>query len=408
MLKLSTHKKIAFVSSYPPTRCGIASFTYHLAEIIEEASNWTYEPSVIAVSPGSTKQYPRPVEFVVGRDVESDYLDAADYINSSDADVVSLQHEFGLFGGQGGAYISQMLHRLKVPVVTTLHSILERPRPEYFRAIVDVCDCSEKVIVMNKRGIDMLTDLYGVPLRKIKLIPHGIPDIPFNQTKQYKSMLGFNGQKILMSFGLLGPDKGIDVMLRAMPKILKQCPNTLYLVIGQTHPGIISNHGYHCEEWLYSQVCKLRLERNVIFHSQFVKNRYLSSLLAATDIFVTPYLKKEQLTSGTLAMAVGAGKATVSTPYWAAEEMLDNGRGLLVPFGDSNTLGDAISNLLADESRMVRMQFKAYEYGRNMLWPKIGHRYCNLVQMLNSSTKKAAIETTDSTQTISARLPQSA
>ena len=326
IMRLNT-RKIAFISSFRPRKCGIATFTSDLIENIRKAGGIEFVPSVIAMQTGYEQEYKEPVEFVIRKDVTADYTDAADYINSGNFDAVSLQHEFGLFGAEGGANISLLLRRLNIPVVTTLHTVLEKPSSEYFNALINVCDESYKVIVMNERGIGMLTNIYGVPRRKIRLIPHGIPDISFSRSGFSKRGLSPSGRKIIMTFGLLGRNKGIEVMLRAMPAIVKAHPDTLYIVLGATHPEVVKHEGSSYRDELRKIVDDLGLQNHVIFHHRFVSDLELQEFLCAADIYVTPYLYKEQLTSGTLAFAVGAGKAVVSTPYWAAEELLADDRG---------------------------------------------------------------------------------
>jgi glycosyltransferase involved in cell wall biosynthesis len=392
MIKMNTERTIAFISSYPPTRCGIATFTSHLLENIRNASGWAFEPQVVAMQSDSSRRFSEPVKFVIGRDVKCDYMEAADCINASGVDVVSLQHEFGLFGGPGGSHIAGMLKRLEAPVVTTLHTVLEKPTPEHFTRLVDVCDYSERIVVMNERGLDMLERVYGVPSSKVELIPHGIPDVPFGQEELYKRKLGMSGRKVIMTFGLIGPNKGIEVMIRAMPRILHEHPKALYLVVGTTHPGIVKEDGYRYEDQLHSLVSELGLEENVAFDSRFVTDKQLRDYLAAADVYVTPYLHKEQLTSGTLAFAVGSGTAVVSTPYWAAEELLANDRGLLLPFGDWHELGRGIAALLVDGLHLAAMQQRAYNYGREMVWPKVGRSYWDLLQALIPSRGKLGVE----------------
>ncbi len=378
MIRLNRHKSIAFISSFPPRHCGIATFASFLIEHIGVAADETFEPAVVAMQSDASQHFSEPVECVVRRDVRSDYMEAADYINAGDIDAVSLQHEFGLFGGPGGSYIVGLLRKLNVPVVSTLHTVLEDPSPEYFQTTLDVCDSSDRIVVMNLRGVEMLTSLYGIPAGKIELIPHGIPDVPFGETDRHKSMLGLSGRKVLMTFGLIGPNKGIEVMLKAMPEIVAKNPDVLYLVVGAVHPEIVKEHGYSYRDKLRNLVVALGLEDNVLFHDRFVSQQELNNLLGAADVYVTPYLNKEQVTSGTLAFAVGCGKAVVSTPYWAAEELLADGRGVLVPFGDPPRMAEAINRLLGDERALHRMARSAYDYGRAMTWPKVGRAYWDI------------------------------
>jgi glycosyltransferase involved in cell wall biosynthesis len=379
MIRLNTHKKIAFVASYIPRKCGIATFTAHLVENVVSAAGFNCETSICAMQNGEDYRYGKPVEFLIRQDTRSDYLAAGDYINSGRYDAVSLQHEFGLFGGPGGSYINMLLRRLKVPVYTTLHTVLERPEADYFHSLIDVCDYSYKVIVMNTHGIDMLTDIYGISRRKIAFVPHGIPDIPFNQASCYKRKLELGGRKVILTFGLIGPNKGIDVMLKALPGIIKYHPGVLYVILGTTHPGVVRHSGYEYKNKLLHLIHSLGLKHHVLYLDRFATNEELRDYLAAADIYVTPYLYEQQLTSGTLAFAVGAGKAVVSTPYWAARELLADGRGILVSFGDSMQMASVITQLLNDEYLLNTMQWRAYEYGRTTTWPKIGQAYWNLI-----------------------------
>ncbi len=388
MIQFNQQQRIAFISSFPPRRCGIATFTSHLIKHTLTASERLFKPVVVAMRSDSSQQFCEPVECTIRKDVRSDYMEAADYINSNDIEVVSLQHEFGLFGGQAGSYLVSLLRRLNVPVISTLHTILQEPLPEYFQTLLDICDCSDTVIVMNKQGIDMLRNLYGVPLRKIELIPHGVPDVPFGKTEQYKHKLGLEKQKVLMTFGLIGPNKGIEVALKAIPEIIKENPNVLYLIVGRTHPEIVKRCGYSYRNKLNGIVEDLGIQNNVLFYDRFVTDEQLITFLAAADIYITPYLHKEQLTSGTLAFAVGCGKAVVSTPYWAAEELLAQDRGVLVPFGNSRQLAEAVSRLLKNDVLLKRTQLRAYDYGRRMTWANIGRQYWRLVSERLSQTLK--------------------
>ena len=379
MVGYNTKNRIAFISSYPPRKCGIATFTSHLVRNTIPTPNASFEPVIIAMQSNSTMRYHEEVEFVIRKDLKSDYMEAADFIKSSNIDIVVLQHEFGLFGGEGGSYIVSLLKRLNVPVITTLHTVLEKPPEEYLRGLIDVCDWSKKVIVMNKRGVTMLENLYEVPQSKIDLIPHGVPTIPFGKTEEYKRKLNLAGRKVILTFGLLGPNKGIEVALNAMPAIIKENPDVLYLIAGTTHPEVVKSDGYRYRDKLRQIVERLKIRRHVSFHDRFVTDEQLKKLLAAADIYVTPYLNKEQLTSGTLSFAVGCGKAVVSTPYWAAEELLDEGRGILVPFGNSQKLSEAITILFNNESLLSNIQKRAYNYGRKMTWTNVGNEYQHLI-----------------------------
>jgi len=377
MAKNST-KKVAFISSYLPRKCGIATFTSDLIKNATLASKGRFEPLVVAMRSSNEEKYNEPVKFEIRQDVKSDYISAADYINFSHVDVVTVQHEFGLFGGDAGSYLSLLLNRLKAPIVTILHTVLNDPGPAYHKALVDICDTSCKVIIMNERGISMLRDIYGVSGKKVMLIPHGIPDLPFVDNNYYKHKFGMEGRRTILTFGLLSKNKGIEVMLRAMPTIIKSVPSALYIVLGMTHPSVLKYDGESYRFSLRKMVKELGLQDHVIFHNRFVNDEELHNFLCAADIYVTPYLNREQLTSGTLSFAVGTGKAVISTPYWAAMELLAKGQGKLVRFGDSEHTAEAILEILQDDSRFYSLRRKAYDYGRSRTWPKVGQTYWKL------------------------------
>jgi glycosyltransferase involved in cell wall biosynthesis len=371
--------RVAFISSYSPRKCGIATFASDLIYNMGLAGGEEFEPLVIAMHSGPELKYDKPVKLKIRKDVKYDYISAADYINISDVDIVSVQHEFGLFGGEGGLHLSLFLKRLNKPVITTLHAVLERPSAEYFDSLTDVCTASEKVVVMNKRGIKMLRDIYSVPSQKIELIPHGIPDFPFADGSSCKRKLGMSGRKIILTFGLLSRNKGIEVVLKALPRIVRSDPSILYIVLGATHPEVLRCEGQSYKFKLEKMVRDLGLQRNVLFDNRFVDEEELLLFLGAADVYVTPYLHKEQLTSGTLAFAVGTGKAVVSTPYWAAQELLAQRRGKLVRFGDSDHMARAIAEILSNKLLFAKMKKRAYEYGRSMTWPKVGQAYWELL-----------------------------
>jgi glycosyltransferase involved in cell wall biosynthesis len=374
----STTKKIAFISSFPPRKCGIATFTSDMIRNIKRTAKNGFEPLVVAMRSDAELKYAEPVKFEVREKVKNDYICAADYINFSHVDVVSVQHEFGLFGGDAGSYLSLLLNKLHAPIVTTLHTVLDDPNESYFNSMVDVCEASYKIITMNERGVTMLEDIYGVKRKKIQLIPHGIPDLPFVDNNYYKHKFGLEGRRTILTFGLLSRNKGIEVMLKAMPTIIEAEPSVLYVILGMTHPAVLKEEGESYRFKLRQMVKELGLQKHVIFHNRFVGDEELSNFLCAADIYVTPYLSREQLTSGTLSFAVGTGKAVVSTPYWAAMELLAKGQGKLVRFGDSKHTAKAIVEILQKDSLFYSLRRKAYEYGRSRTWPKIGQQYWKL------------------------------
>ncbi len=377
MAKGST-KKVAFISSFPPRKCGIATFTSDLIKSVTSSAKGQFEPLVVAMRADNNLRYEDPVKFEIRRNVKNDYICAADYVNFSNVDLVSVQHEFGLFGGDAGSYLSLLLNRLKAPVITTLHTVLDSPGGEYHKALVEVCNTSYRVVTMNERGFRMLRESYGISSKKVELIAHGIPDLPFVDSNYYKHKFGMEGRRTILTFGLLNRNKGIEVMLKAMPAIIKAEPSVLYVILGMTHPTVLKYDGESYRFGLQRLVKELGLQEHVVFHNRFVTDEELNNFLCAADIYATPYLNEAQLTSGTLSFAVGTGKAVVSTPYWAALELLAEGRGKLVDFGDSEQMAEVIVEILANDSLFYSLRRRAYDYGRSRTWPKIGQGYWKL------------------------------
>lgn len=371
-------KRVVFISTFLPRRCGIATFTSDLIANATAAAQGSFDPLVVTMRSDNKLKYADPVKFEIRQNVRRDYLCAADYINFSHVDLVSVQHEFGLFGGEAGSYLSLLLQRLKAPVVTTLHTVLDKPAPAYYKSMMDLCACSDLMVTMNERGVSMLEDVYGIGAEKTRLIPHGIPDLPFVDSNYYKHKFGLEGRRTILTFGLISKNKGIEVMLKAMPRIIEANPNVVYIVLGMTHPLVQKTEGESYRFSLQQIVKDLHLQDHVIFHNRFVDDAKLHNFLCAADIYVTPYLSREQLTSGTLAFAVGSGKAVVSTPYWAATELLDEGRGRLIPFGDSEQFAQGIVELLQNDELFYSFRGKAYDYGRSRTWSKIGQAYWEL------------------------------
>jgi len=371
-------KKVAFISSFLPRKCGIATFTSDLIRNVTSSAKGQFQPLVVAMRSDNELKYDDPVKFEIRQNVKSDYICAADYVNFSNVDLVCVQHEFGLFGGEAGSYLSLLLDRLKAPIITTLHTVIDEPGPSYYKSLLDVCNTSYKVITMNERGVDMLAKVYGISGKKVQLIPHGIPDLPFVDSNYYKHKFGMAGRRTILTFGLLNKNKGIEVMLEAMPAIIEAEPSVLYVILGMTHPSVLKHDGESYRFNLQRMVKELGLQKHVIFHNRFVNDEELHNFLCAADIYATPYLSREQLTSGTLSFAVGTGKAVVSTPYWAAMELLSDGRGKLVKFGDSVEMAEAIIEILQNDSLFYSMRRRAYDYGRSRTWPKIGQAYWKL------------------------------
>lgn len=390
--------KIAFISSYPPRKCGIATFTFDLVKNISSAAEGAFEPQVYAMETDTGLCYKCPVRKVIRKFSRFDYITAANLINQSNVDLVNLQYEFGLFYGPNGSFLPAFLQSLKKPVVTTLHTVLEEPQPEFFDAMLDVCDTSDRIVVMNECGVDMLRRIYRVPKEKIELIGHGIPDLPFAETGLYKQKLGLEGRKTILTFGLLSENKGIDLMLRAMPEIIARDPSALYIILGSTHPEVLRQDGPVYRLKLEKMIRKLGLDKNVILDHRFVDDNELFQYLKAADVYVTPYLNRQQLTSGTLSFAVGSGRAVVSTPYWAAQELLADGRGKLVDFCDPLQMAKAVNEILSNPALAMSMRSRAYNYGRSNTWPRVGRAYRQLFQevleSVRASVKPSFIQST--------------
>lgn len=373
-------QRVAFIGNHLPRRCGIATFTHDLHRAVA-SSNHDLETCVVAMNdPGYNYDYPAAVRFQVRQDVLSDYEDTADLLNSADFDVVCLQHEYGIFGGDAGCDIVELLTRLKMPVVTTLHTILADPNPAQRGAMRRIIDASSKLIVMSEKGRELLQSVHDVPFGKIEAIAHGIPDFPFQDPKQAKAKLGFQGKAVILTFGLLSPSKGIENVIDALPSIIEACPNAVYVVLGATHPHLVRDQREAYRESLIARVRELNIEDHVVFFNQFVDQPTLLDFISMCDVYATPYLNEAQMTSGTLSFSFGLGKAVVSTPYWHASELLADARGVLVPFGDVKALSKEISVLLTDNVRRDAMRKRAYVESRSMTWAQTAKRYLSVFE----------------------------
>lgn len=380
MLRNQKIKKIAYVGNYLPRKCGIATFTYDLYHSIKNQYPETDSIVLAITDKNQSFDYPPEVRFeIIKQDITS-YQRAADFLNYNNVDIVSLQHEYGIFGGVEGSHILALLRNLRVPIVTTLHTILEEPNPEQRRVIKEVINHSSKVITMTEKGRTFLKEIYKVSDEKIDLIPHGIPDMPFVDPNFYKDRFGVEGKYVILTFGLLSPGKGIEYVLWALPKVIEKFPNVVYIILGATHPNIVKEQGESYRLSLERLAHELGIKKNVIFYNRFVSSEELKEFIGAADIYITPYLNKAQITSGTLSYSFGCGKAVISTPYWHAEELLADDRGILVPFRDSDAIADAIIELLSKEAKRHSMRKKAYMLGREMVWSNIAHLYVNTFQ----------------------------
>jgi len=371
----SSIKRISFIGNYLPRQCGIATFTTDLCEAIAAEYPST---TCIALPVNDTEagyDYPARVRFeLTEKDIDS-YRRAADFLNINNVDLVCLQFEYGIFGGRAGSHILALLRELRMPIVTTLHTILNEPDPDQRRVLEEVASLSDRLVVMSERGSEFLQAVYHVPREKIDLIPHGIPDVPFVDPSFNKDLFGVEGKTVLLSFGLLSANKGIETVISALPAIVARYPDLVYIVVGATHPHVIQHDGetYRLSlQWLAQEK---GVESHVIFYNRFVSLEELVEFISAADIYITPYLNVQQITSGTLAYTVGAGKAVISTPYWYAEELLSEGRGLLVPFRDPDALAERVIYLLENEAERHAMRKRAYMFGRAMIWPEVSRRY---------------------------------
>jgi len=372
---LNKQLKVLFIGTYVPKECGIATFTHDLLNSVYGEYN-DVQCEVIALNNASeTYKYSDEVVFEIERDKIEDYYRAADYINQSNADIVCLQHEFGLFGGDAGDYIFALLSGINKPVITTLHTVIREPELEYRVSTEKLIRYSEKLVVMSQTAVDMLKDVYKVTGDKIEVIFHGLPDYPFNNCDKYKKMLNLKGSPLVLTFGLLSPNKGIESMLEALPDVVNQYPNLVYLILGATHPEVKKRHGEAYRQYLKNKVSELGLEDNVLFHNKFVEKEELCNYILASDIYASPYLSKEQIVSGALTYAIGMGKAIVSTPYWYAQEMLADNRGLLVDFGDADGFKKSLLHLIENPEECDDMCKKAYDFGRKMTWENVGREY---------------------------------
>lgn len=377
-------KRIAFIGNYIPRMCGIATFTTDLSEAIAaEYPNTTC--IALPVNDIIRYDYPPRVRFeITEKDIES-YRQASDFLNINNVDLVCLQFEYGIFGGKSGSHIIALLRDLRMPIVTTLHTVLQEPNPEQKIVMDKVTALSDRIVVMSERGRGLLESIYNVAPNKIDMIHHGIPDVSFVDPSFHKDLFGVEGKIVLLTFGLLSPSKGIENVISALPKILEKYPKVVYIVLGETHPNVKRREGESYRLSLQRLAVDKGVDNNVIFYNRFVSIEELVQFIGATDIYITPYINKDQITSGALAYTIGAGKAIISTPYWYAEEMLADERGVIVPFNDSDAIAEQVINLLDDEQSRHAMRKRAYMFGREMVWTKAAERYME-------SFKKARIE----------------
>ena len=380
----SNAKRIGYFSTYPPRECGIANFTKDLIDAICDLNGFKH--SVIAINEkGALYDYDKRVKWTIDRDDVEDYVKAAEYVNSSNIQVLIVQHEFGLYGGDYGENIKLFLDKVKKPVITTLHTVQPNFDKKALEVLKYLVERSESIVVIAHAAIDMLKR-QGIPYKKCVVIPHGCPSIDCTNNKSIKESLGLKGRLVASTFGLISSGKGIEYGIRALPEVIKKEPRIIYLIIGETHPEVRKHEGEKYRNGLTRLVSELGLEEHVRFTNRFITKRELIKFLQATDIYITPYISPNQISSGTLIYALGAGKAVVSTPYYHAMEVLANDRGILCSFKDSTSIAEGINRLL-DENFRSEVQRKAYKYSRRFLWKNVARKYLNLINAVTENSE---------------------
>lgn len=395
-------RKIAVLGNHLPRQCGIATFTTDLTDAIS-AEFRALDCSVIAMNEtGRRYAYPARVRFEIAATDLAAYRRAAVFLHESRVDLLSVQHEYGIFGGDAGSHLLALLGDLRVPVVTTLHTLLSEPDPAQRLIMDELTRLSQRLVVMSARGAAILGEVHGVPASKIDLIPHGIPTLP--SAERSKRRLGVVGKSVILTFGLLSPDKGIEHVIDALPAILDRYPDTIYVVLGATHPHVKERDGEAYRNMLEDRASHLGVAGTTIFHNRFVSQQELTEFLSAADIYITPYLNPEQSTSGTLAYAVGSGKATVSTPYAYARELLSGGRGILVPWPKDapDAIASAIISLLGDDGLRARLEARGAADGRSMLWPEVARAYVRSFEQARARVLPPLARAHESEVTVSA------
>lgn len=381
--------KIAFLGGFLPRLCGIATFTHDLCEAVAAAAPLSECFSGAVNDRIEGYDYPQRVRFELDQKDLDSYRRAADFLNFNNADVLCVQHEFGIYGGPAGSHLLALLKEVRMPVVTTLHTVLRDPNADQKMVMDELLRRSDRLVVMAHKGMEILSKTYGVRDAKVDVIPHGIPDLPFVDPSFYKAQFGVEGRMVLLTFGLLGPGKGIEYVIEALPEIVKRHPNVVYLVLGATHPHLLAREGESYRLGLERLAEDRGVKEHVIFYNRFVSLEDLKEFIGATDIYLTPYLNEAQITSGTLAYVFGAGKAVVSTPYWHAQELLADGHGILVPFRDPHAIAEGVCAFLDDPLLLRSTREKAYQIGREMIWPATANRYLESFQRARADRKAA-------------------
>lgn len=372
--------RIAFIGNYLPRQCGIATFTTDLCTAMAAEYGGERLFAIPVNDPDSSYQYPSQVRLELDQEDRASYERAAEFLNFNGNDLVCLQHEYGIYGGVAGGHILTLLRRLKMPLVTTLHTVLRDPDTHQRSVLDEIADLSDRLVVMSELAASLLREVYSIPQSKIDVIPHGVPDIPFMDPNYFKDQFGTEGKSVLLTFGLLSPNKGIENVIRSLPAILAKHPNVVYVVSGVTHPHILKREGESYRRWLEELATQLGVSEKVVFNNRFVSTEELIEHVGAADIYITPYRQEAQVVSGTLAIALGAGKAIISTPYWHAKELLTGRRGIIVPFEESDAIARSVVRLLENDAERHAMRKRAYLHSRNTTWPKTARAYMDSFQ----------------------------
>ncbi len=373
--KPSLPSRIAVIGNYLPRHCGIATFTTDLCSAISAEYGTARLLALPVNDTAEGYDYPARVRWSLNQDEVKSYQDAAEFLNFNNIDMVCLQHEYGIFGGPAGSHILHLLRGLKMPVVTTLHTVLREPNPNQLMVMEEIAELSDRLIVMSQLSSQFLQEIFKVPGSKIDMVPHGVPDLPFLDPNFYKDRFGVEGKAVLLTFGLLSPNKGIENVIQALPQILSKHKNAVYIVAGATHPHILRREGDKYRASLQALAKDIGVESQVIFHDRFVSPEEMVEFIGAADIYITPYRHEAQVVSGTLAYALGAGKAIISTPYWHAIELLDDRRGALVPFQNPDAIAQKTIELLNTPAIRHAMRKRAYLFAREMVWKRVAQGY---------------------------------
>lgn len=376
--------KIAYISTYPPRECGLATFNQNLVNALGLNQSYNADKSfIVALNESDDLKehaYPNEVKFIIRQQNQQDYIEAADFINNSDIDTCIIEHEFGIYGGNSGVFLLSLLNKLQKPFITILHTVLKEPNFMQQTIIKEIALKSSKIVVMSKKAVLFLTSIYQIPKSSIKLIEHGVPDLEPIINNQVSHSNLFKNKKVLFTFGLISRNKGLETVIKALPAVVVNHPDVLYVILGNTHPGVVKHNGEEYRDSLKSLAKDLGVENNIAFVNKFVSEEELHQYLTACYLYITPYLNEAQITSGTLSYAIGAGAAVVSTPYWHAQELLANNRGKLFDFKNDEQLANIINTLLDDETKHQQLKKNAYDYGLNLRWPEIGNIYLKVLK----------------------------